>query len=113
MESWTENKQTDSPSRLRGLGGSTADERISSFSRPARPAPRALHSPRKKPCREREHEADGVGIVVAAGKTDDVDVFLTRRDGVGDMLRALHRVDDEHEIADALASVGSQVAGPG
>ena len=63
--------------------------------------------------REREHEPDGVGVVVAAWKADDVDVFLARRNGVGDVLRALNGVDDEHEIANAIAPIGSQVAGPG
>ena len=62
--------------------------------------------------REREHQTNRVGVVVAAGKADDVNIFLARRDGVGDVLRTFDGVNDEHEIANALAPIRTQVARP-
>ena len=61
---------------------------------------------------QRQHQADGVVVVVAAGKADDVRVWLV----FGDLLRneagALHGVDHQQLIANAFAAIGAEVAGP-
>ena len=62
--------------------------------------------------RQGKHQADGVLVVVAAWKADDVGIGLTLRDGVGDKLRALHGVHHQQQIADTFASVRAFVAGP-
>ncbi len=61
---------------------------------------------------EREHEADGVRIVVAAGKADDMGVRFIAGDGVGDELGALNGVDYERDVADPLFAVGAEEGGP-
>ena len=59
-----------------------------------------------------EHEADGEGVVVAAGEADDVSVFLAAGDFLGDVAGALHGVDDQHEIAHAFTAILAKVALP-
>ena len=59
-----------------------------------------------------QHQAYGKLVVIATGKTDDVNVLLALGDGVGDVTRALDRVDDQHDVAHALAAVGTLVTGP-
>ena len=63
--------------------------------------------------RQRQHQADSVGIVVTTGETDNVRIFLVRRDGLGDVLRALDGINYQHQIAHALPAVGAQETGPG
>jgi hypothetical protein len=62
--------------------------------------------------RQRKHEADGVFIIITTRKTDDMGIGLVPCDGMGHETRAFDRVDHQHEIADALASVGAQPALP-
>ena len=62
---------------------------------------------------EREHEPDGVVVVVAAGETDDVDVGLAFADLLRDKAGALDGVDDEEVVANSLAAVFAEVALPG
>ncbi len=59
---------------------------------------------------QREHQANGISVVVTAGEADDVDVRLAFSDGMGDVLGAFDGVDDEHEIANAFAAIGTKVA---
>ena len=61
---------------------------------------------------QREHEADGVVVVVAAGEADDVRVGLVFGDLLRHEARALDGVDHEQMIANAFAAVGAEVAGP-
>ena len=63
--------------------------------------------------RQRKHQADGIGVVVTARKTDDMRIFLAIGDGVGNVLRALDGVNHKHKIANALAAVGPQKTLPG
>jgi hypothetical protein len=59
-----------------------------------------------------EHQPHGVLIVIAAGKADHMHIVFAGRDRVSDMLRALDRINDQHEIPHALSSVSALVAGP-
>src|SRR5439155_24447890 len=62
---------------------------------------------------QREHQADGILIVVATRKPNDVDVSLPLRDRMRDVPRALDGVNDEHQVPHALTAVGPLVASPG
>ncbi len=57
---------------------------------------------------QRQHEADGVVVVVAAGEADDVHVRLAFGDLLRHEARALHGVDHEQVIADAFAAVACE-----
>jgi len=63
--------------------------------------------------RQRQHEPDGIGIIVTAGEADDMDVRFTLGDSMSDELRAFDRVDHEDQIADALAPIRPHPALPG
>ena len=74
--------------------------------------------------RDQQHRADigvgaeplhhllGIGIGVAAGKADDVDVVLAERDRdlAGDVVGALDEIADDDGVADALPAVAAQIA---
>jgi hypothetical protein len=40
-------------------------------------------------------------------------IGFARRDRMGNVFRALHRIDDQHEVADPLAAIRPQVTLPG
>ena len=62
---------------------------------------------------ERQHEANGVVVVVAAGKPDYMDAWLALGDLLRDKARAFDRVNDEEVVANALATVFAEIALPG
>ena len=62
--------------------------------------------------RQSQHETNGIRVVVATRKADDMNIVFAGRNRVSDMLRAFHRVNHQNQIADSLAAVRAQVTGP-
>jgi hypothetical protein len=61
--------------------------------------------------RDRAHHLAGIGIGVAAGEADQMDVGIVDLvdDAPRDMVRAFDEIGDRDDVADALAPVAAQI----